>query len=137
MTSYGSRSLYWAQKFRKLFPYETARTSVMELGLRSKAEWDEYVENGKEFHGPYLPNHPDQMYVDDWVSWDEFLGLRRSYNETKGLARMLGLSSLCEYQEFVRADSKRAEGLRIPLKPEIVYSDDWVSEDHFFSMENE
>jgi hypothetical protein len=74
ITAYGKRSVGWTTKYRKLLPYEMVRKSVIELGLRSKDEWDEYVADGKVDHGAYLPNHPDEMYAEEWVSWDEFLG---------------------------------------------------------------
>ena len=111
-----------------------ARQKVMTLGLRSKSEWDEFVADGKRGFGPYLPNRPDEMYADDWVSWDEFLGLMRPYNETREIVRkVLKLRSMDEYFDFVKADIKRAEGLRIPAKPDIVYKKKgWISERHFF-----
>jgi len=74
------------------------------------------------------------MYADDWISWDEFLGLMRPYNETREIVRkVLKLKSMDEYTEFVKADIKRAEGLRIPAKPDIVYKKKGlISERHFF-----
>lgn len=52
--AYGSRSLEWTNKYRSVIPYEKARISVMDLGLRNKSDWDEYVADGKVYHGPYL-----------------------------------------------------------------------------------
>jgi hypothetical protein len=37
-----------------------------------------------------------------------------------------------EYRQFVKADTKRAEGLRIPAKPDIVYRSTGWDEDDFF-----
>jgi hypothetical protein len=109
---YRNRSLSWSNKFRQQFPYETARWSVMELGLRSKEEWDEYVADGKVYHGAYLPNHPDQMYARDWVSWDEFLGLMRPMEEAQDLVQnVLKIHTMEEYRRFIRTDKNRAEGL--------------------------
>jgi len=133
-TAYGNRSLFWTNKYRKLLPYEYARKEAMKLGLRSKEEWDEYLEDGKVYHGPYLPNRPDEMYVDDWISWEEFLGIMRTYEEAKHIVQyVLKLKDIEEYCDFVDADRKRAEGLRIPAKPHIVYKDKgWVSFEEFF-----
>mmetsp|Transcript_29831 Transcript_29831/g.39689 ORF Transcript_29831/g.39689 Transcript_29831/m.39689 type:complete len:229 (-) Transcript_29831:53-739(-) len=135
--AYGKRSLSWTRQYRRLLSYETARKSVMELGLRSKEEWDEYVSDGKVYHGPYLPNHPDEMYAEEWVSWDEFLGLMRPYDETRHMVQnVLCLRNMEQYYFFVNGDRKRAEGLRIPAKPHIVYSEKgWRGEDHFFGRE--
>ena len=134
--AYGRRSLGWTNKYRSVIPYEKARRSVMGLGLRSKEDWDEYVADGKVYHGPYLPNHPDQMYELEWVSWEEFLGITRPHDETRHIVQnVLKLKDMDEYETFVAADTKRAEGLRIPAKPEIVYKDKgWISFEHFFGQ---
>ena len=106
------------------------------LGLRSPDEWEEHLQDGNV--SPYMPNRPDEMYAEDWVSWEEFLGISRTYDEARQLIRILKIGSMDKYTAFVKADSKRAEGLRLPLKPEIVYRDKgWVSEKHFLGMEDD
>jgi hypothetical protein len=107
----------------------------MSLGLRSKEEWEEVFRDGEKKHGPYLVSRPDVMYADDWVSWEEFLGVMRTYEETRVLVQnVLQLKTMQEYRDFVNTDTKRAEGLRIPAEPEIVYRENgWVSAEHFFS----
>jgi len=65
------------------------------------------------------------MYAPEWVSWEEWLGLMRSYSDAKSLVSMLRIKSLDEYILFVRGDPKRAEGLRIPVRPDIFYKDEW------------
>jgi len=76
------------------------------------------------------------MYADDWVSWDEFLGIMRTYDEARALLKnVFKFQSMEEYTNFIKADSKRAAGLRLPLKPEIVYKDNgWVSDSHFLGI---
>ena len=86
-TPYGNRSLSWTNTFRKLIPYEFAREAALQLGLRSKEDWDEGIENGEIFQGPYLPSKPNEMYPDDWVSWEEFLGICRTYDESRQLIK--------------------------------------------------
>jgi len=132
--AYRNRSLVWTNKYRHLIPYEKARRAVMDMGFTCKEDWDEYVADGKKYHGPYLPNHPDEMYKEDWVSWDDFLGLMRSYNDTREMVRMvLKLQTLEEYTKFILDNPSRAHGLRIPFKPDIVYrGTGWQGEDHFF-----
>jgi len=132
--AYRNRSLGLTKKYRSVISYEDARRSVMDLGLRSKEDWDEYVSDGKRYHGPYLPNHPDQMYALEWDSWEEFLGITRPHDETREIVQnVLKLKDMYEYVTFVAADSKRARGLRIPAKPEIVYKKrGWISMEHFF-----
>jgi hypothetical protein len=128
---YGSRSLSWTKRYRKLIPYEKCRQRVIRFGHRNKADWDEAVSSG--LLGAYVPARPDEMYAPEWVSWDEWLGLMRSYEETRHLAvNVLGLQSLDEYINFVRQNPKRAEGLRIPVRPDIKFKEEWTSEEDFF-----
>jgi hypothetical protein len=131
--AYGNRSLAWTNKYRKLFPYEYARAMATNLGLRCREEWDEYLTDGKVY-GPYLPSRPDEMYKDDWVSWEEFLGIMRDYSDTQHIVQnVLQLRNIDAYKSFVKADPKRALGLRIPAMPHIVYKDKgWDSFDSFF-----
>ncbi|KAL7514377.1 hypothetical protein ACHAXN_011558 [Cyclotella atomus] len=115
---YRNRSLAWTLRYRRLNPYERARARVISFGHRSKEDWDEAVSSGQL--GQYVPNYPDEMYAPEWDSWDEWLGLMRSYNETKEIAtKVLKLNSLDDYLNFVRCNTKRAEGLRIPARPDV------------------
>lgn len=130
--AYGNRSLSWTNRYRKLLPYEYARNRVMSWGLRSKEEYQ------AEIKGPYLPRRPEEMYASDWISWEEFLGVMRPYEDAQHIVQnVLRLSSKEEYDIFVQTDKKRAEGLRIPAKPHIVYKNKgWKSFDHFFGIKN-
>ena len=130
---YGNRSLAWTKRYRKLNPYEKVRDRVIRhFGHRSKEDWDECVANG--WHGQYVPSRPDEMYAPEWVSWDEFLGLMRPYNDTQNLAvNILGLKSLDDYILFARSNPKRAQGLRIPDRPDLFYKNKgWSDEKTFF-----
>lgn len=132
---YGNRSLAWTRRYREHFPYEYAHRQAMDLGLRNKEEWEEYIQDGKVYHGPYLISRPEEMYADEWVSWEEFLGVMRPYQEVRDLVRnVLKLRDLEEYTQFVRQDPKRAELLRIPLKPHLVYRDQWTTSEDFFGV---
>ena len=98
---------------------------------RSKEDWDDAVESGQI--GQYVPTYPDEMYEPEWVSWEEWLGLMRPYEETRNIARnVLFLKNLDDYIAFVRSNPRRAEGLRIPVRPDLVYKVEWTSEDDFF-----
>jgi hypothetical protein len=128
---YRNRSLAWTLRYRRLNPYDKVRARVISFGHRSKDDWDDAVSSGQL--GQYVPNHPDEMYAPEWVSWDEFLGLMRDYNETRNLAtNILGLKCLDDYLVFVKSNSKRAEGLRIPVRPDLYYEDEWKDEQSFF-----
>lgn len=111
----------------------------MKLGLRSKEEWTDYLEDGRVYQNKYLPSRPDEMYANEWVSWEEFLGIMRPYEETRYMVqRVLRIKTMEEYKTFINADPKRAEGLRIPYKPDIVYKDKgWINSEHFFAVEED
>eukprot|EP00980_Cylindrotheca_fusiformis_P013856 scaffold3596_cov126-Cylindrotheca_fusiformis.AAC.14 len=128
---YRNRSLAWTKRYRKLNPYEQCRQRVLQFGHRSKKDWDEAMESGQL--GSYVPCYPDEMYAPEWISWEEWLGLMRSYDETKQLAvHVLQLKSLDEYILFVRSNAQRAEGLRIPVRPDLFYKEEWTTEQDFF-----
>jgi hypothetical protein len=128
---YRNRSLAWTLRYRRLNPYENARARVISFGMRSKDDWDEAMSSGQL--GQYVPSYPDEMYAPEWVSWDEWLGLMRDYNETRNLAtNILGLKCLNDYLVFVKSNAKRAEGLRIPVRPDLFYGGEWKDEQSFF-----
>ena len=128
---YRNRSLAWTLRYRKLNPYITARARVINFGMRSKEDWDDAMSSGQL--GQYVPSYPDEMYASEWTSWEEWLGLMRTYNETQNLAKnVLGLKCLDDYLLFVKGNSKRAEGLRIPVRPDLYYEDEWIDEQSFF-----
>jgi hypothetical protein len=118
----------------KLIPYEIARLQAIRLGASSKEEWQELLEDGKCSRGPYMISRPTEMYQEEWVSWEEFLGVMRPYDETKQIVQsVLKLKNMEDYQKFVKNDPKRAEGLRIPAKPEIAYiNSGWQSSEESF-----
>jgi len=138
---YGSRSLAWTRRYRALITYETARKMATKLGLQSQQEWEEYLEGGISGgnRNKYLISRPNVMYEPEWTTWEDFLGTIRPYHETKHLVNhVLQLQTLEEYTNFVTSNPNRAEGLRIPLKPEIVYKQKgWVSEAAFFSKDDD
>lgn len=110
----------------------------MRLGLRSKEEWDDIREFGKAFHGAHLVSQPDLMYAKEWISWEEFLGVMRPYDEARDLVQnQLKLTCMADYIAYVKEDTKRAEDLRIPAKPEIVYREKgWTTEEDFFEPQS-
>jgi hypothetical protein len=137
-TAYGNRSLAWTNRYRKLIPYATVRLQAMGMGLRSKEDWEEFIQDGICARGPYIISRPDEMYQEEWVSWEEFLGVMRPYEDTKQIVQsVLKLKNMEDYKKFVKRDVKRAEGLRIPAKPDIVYKDKgWKGPEVFFGQQS-
>jgi len=133
---YGNRTLAWTKRYRNLVPYEAARLTAMRLGLRSQEEWDDIRQFGKAFHGAHSVSRPDIMYAKEWISWDEFLGVMRPYEEAKQMIQEeLKLSGREEYMNFVESDTQQAQLLRIPAEPEIYYRrKGWESDEAFFGI---
>jgi hypothetical protein len=130
---YKNRSLYWTTKYRQLLPYHTIRQMVHKMGFHSKEEWDDVLQDGGV--GPYIPNHPDEMYPEEWESWDDFLGIMRSYHDTKYLVQhVLQFTNITQYQNFIQHDIQRAENLRLPANPQKYYQHvgTWISYHDFF-----
>jgi hypothetical protein len=135
---YGNRSLAWTKRYRRLNPYEKVRHRVISnFGHRNKSDWDECIANG--WQGVYVPSRPDVMYAPEWTSWDDFLGIMRTYEDCRNVAvHVLGLRSLDEYIIFVRSNPHRAQGLRIPVRPDLLYkSDGWMDEATFFKKDDD
>ena len=135
LSPYGHRSLAWTKWYRNAIPYEKARRRAMDLGLSTKEEWDDLlIKAGKIYHESYLISRPEEMYQEDWVSWEVFLGAMRTFEETRDIVQnVLHLSNMEEYVAFISHDPKRAEGLRIPAKPDVFYkSNGWEGPEHFF-----
>jgi hypothetical protein len=130
-TTSTAQPMDWTENYRQLIPYEHARLRAMGSGISSKEEYDKL----RSSHGPYLPSRPDEMYKKEWTSWEEFLGTTRSYEETQAIVRkLLKLTSMEAYLKFVSDDPKRAEGLRIPARPDVYYkSAGWQNSKDFFA----
>ena len=138
ITPYRNRDLAYTRKYRRLVPYKAARLTAMRLGLRSKEEWDDIRQFGRAFHGAHLVAYPNEMYAKEWVSWEEFLGVMRPYDEVKDMVQNeLKLKTMEEYRAYINEDKKRAEWIRIPAKPEIFYrKKGWEGEAKFFGQKD-
>eukprot|EP00966_Prymnesium_polylepis_P001311 29960-Prymnesium_polylepis.1 len=70
---------------RRIIPFATAREAVQRLSLRDEQEWCRWVEDNKpgitSHRRWYLPDHPDEVYIEEWLSWDDWLGVMRPYDE--------------------------------------------------------
>jgi len=81
-----------------------------------------------------LPATPKVFYKKEWTDWYEFLSKEKPkfYKSLKAAsiaAHRLGIVTSTDYVKLYKGDSK------LPLKPNDVYSDEWVDWYHF--LENE
>jgi len=112
----------WRKKYRRVLPFHEVKRMAQSMGLRNKEEWDEWVSEGKKspWLGPYMPSDPDEIYADEWVGWDDFLGVPLPFEEARKIARLLNLKSQQEWWAYASgggaggikaaADKAAAEG---------------------------
>lgn len=133
-------------------PFDQARAMARAMGMASKEEWDEY-----SCPGAYrLPSDPDNVWVNEWRGWDDWLGVMLPFDVARIQVRKLGLQSQAEF-EAVKRESELMEKAdpdawngshalrlrdggvvasdvdlgRLPIKPDLVYAQQWAGWDDF------
>ena len=118
--------------------FKKARAFVRSLGLKSRAEWNDYCKSGKKPDD--IPANPNRIYAEaGWAGMGDWLGtgaiapqLRpyRSFKKARAFVRSLGLKSLVEWDAYSKSGKKPAD---IPAKPQGHYADvgwagtnDWI-----------
>ena len=89
------------------------------LGLRCR---EDYEELGVP---KYAPSRPEDMFPDRWLGWDDYLGVRRPYDEGRRVARTLGISSELRWYTYALDRPAVLEDLRLPFRPDKAYGDAW------------
>ena len=113
--------------------FTEARNFARSLGLKSKAEWEEWRKSGKRPSD--ICSRPDQVYKGKgWKSWGDFLGFDEGYDagaewrpfeEARDYARSLGLESQKEWRERSKSGQRPPD---IPSGPDRVYKNEgWKS----------
>ena len=118
------------REYRK---FEDARTFVRSLGLKNRAEWQEFCKQALPFD---IPANPNRVYTDKgWAGMGDWLGtgriathLRkyRSFRQARKFARSLGLSGVAEWRQFCNGVLRNKGSLPsdIPSKPDNRYVDE-------------
>ena len=81
--AYNGRAVYTAN-YRSSLPFDEVRRKSRGLGLRCR---EDYEELGVP---KYAPSRPEDMFPDRWLGWDDYLGVRRPYDEGRRVAQTLG-----------------------------------------------
>ena len=112
--------------------YKEAQKAAKALGISSSLA---YFATRKE-HDEKLPPNPIKHYVNDWISWYDFLGTKREdnklyseYNTAKSVAKQFKFTSASDYQKR----AKRCD-IRLPCKPREKYKEDWISWRDFLGL---
>ena len=122
-----------ANRLKEFLPYRELKALVNERKIESGNEYrDAASENA------HWPSNPDKVYEKTgWVSWFEFLNKGKiefiPYEETKAIVRKAGFQSQRDYYRWAQ---KFQDELRIPIKPNKVYSEDWVGWPEFLGTRN-
>lgn len=118
-------------KRRKFLPFVKARMVVRGLRLGSNKEWKEYHKANAIKN---IPICPDQTYVDEWVSWMDFLGKEYlSFEEARAFIHNLSLSGQDAWRAYCRSGNKPKN---IPTDPVQVYKSNWKSWGDWFGNGN-
>lgn len=96
----------------KYLDYERAKDFVRTLGLKSKEEWNKYVNDelkDKPAKPSNIPSAPSNVYGNkgEWVSIEDFLGIEYlSIEEAKKFVWDLKIKSLKEWKQYVKWELK-------------------------------
>ena len=116
--AYNGRAVYTAN-YRSSLPFDEVRRKSRGLGLRCR---EDYAELGVP---KYAPARPQDMFPDRWLGWDDYLGVRRPYDEGRRVARTLGIASELRWYTYALDRPAVLEDLRLPFRPPQAYGDEW------------
>ena len=81
-------------KLKIWLPWEEARVWSRSLGLKSKCDWFNFIQDKERKNRPSnIPARPDLTYKNDWYTWNDWLGLsediRKILNEAAKVVAIL------------------------------------------------
>lgn len=116
-------------KRRALYPFAEARKIARGHGFESKQEFIDY-----DCAGAYqLPKNADEVWRDEWTSWEDFLGIPLSWEQGRQVARTLQLASQEEYLKLFESKKISDDDIasRLPYRPDLKYKREWQGWDDF------
>ena len=126
-----------ARKARLIYTWNEARAKARAYGFSTQQEFVDY-----ECAGTYqLPKNADEVWAEEWTSWDDFLGVRLGFDQARDIARTClagghGVDSEEKYLELMRGKTIGDDELssRLPLRPDLYYKAEWVSWQDFLGL---
>jgi len=108
------------------FTFKEARNFVWKLNLKNWEEWKVYCDSKKR--NTKIPKTPDQVYKDDWLSIQDWLGYKKGFSgynylnfkEAKSYVHSLNLKNQKEWKKFTKSNLRPDN---IPSNPNRVYKD--------------
>ena len=123
-------------------PFEEARKHVASLKLKDQSQFRSWAVSKKR--PADIPHNPKRFYSDKWVSWEHFLrgetyiplGFSlgtdsqsyRPFEEARKHVARLKLKDKSQFRSWAVSKKRPAD---IPYNPTRIYSDKWVSWEHF------
>ncbi len=118
-----------APQDRTYRPFPEARVFVRALGLKSRAEWEDYCRSGRK--PVNIPSNPNRVYKTKWRGYGDWFGTGtlapqnrtyRPFPEARAFMQALGLKNLAEWRDYCRSGRRPAD---IPSTPHMVYKTEW------------
>lgn len=112
-----------SSKARALYSFTDARRMARNHQFETREEYLEY-----SCPGAYqLPKNPEEVWVEEWKGWEDWLGSVLDFELGRKTARTLNLQSESEYEQLIRSntidDSNVAS--RLPYQPDKIYTKQW------------
>eukprot|EP00959_Pyramimonas_sp_CCMP1952_P212766 4451952-Pyramimonas_sp.AAC.1 len=78
----------------RYLPFDEGRKWARAMGMDSVEEWEDWAYNSRR--NPYIPRDPEAAYPDQFVSWDDWLGIVHfmSFSDARKYVRSLKLKSM-------------------------------------------
>eukprot|EP00930_Biecheleria_cincta_P078478 TRINITY_DN65965_c0_g1_i1.p1 TRINITY_DN65965_c0_g1~~TRINITY_DN65965_c0_g1_i1.p1 ORF type:complete len:137 (+),score=19.00 TRINITY_DN65965_c0_g1_i1:22-411(+) len=116
------------------------------MGFSSKEEWDSHeFEGGRGSY--HLPKDPDVVYAEEFVDWEDWLGVMLPFVEARAKTRNLGFKTKQAYVEYVLEPQRQRNpqewafaslvhkmggkrtgthpSTRLPWQPDLYYKNGW------------
>ena len=108
------------------FTFEDARRLARARGHDTIEEFLEY-----DCPGSYrVPKNPDEIYPQQFTSWEDFLGITYTFNEARERVTFMNIENEEDYNDRV----KRGVDVRLPAIPHLKYKNTgWKGWEHFLS----
>lgn len=125
----------WLMTNRGMKDFEDAKSFVIELGLSTVKEWEEYCKT--DLKPRDIPRDPNARYRKQWINWDDWLtgktsklfGEWQSFEDAREFVRNLGLKGQVEWRQYCKGMLKgfSEKPFDIPSAPDVPYKDKgWV-----------